>query len=285
MTVNMNGHRTTRTQIVRISAGATGRPREAEMYAEERQNAIAQRVAAEGRMSVTALAAEFAVTTETVRRDLSGLERRGLVRRVHGGVVPADALHVIEAGVADRSRTRTAEKERIARLAVRYLPSPGSTVLLDAGTTTAALAAALPPAHRLVVVTHSVPIAARLAGLPQLDLHLLPGRVRPQTLAAVGPETVVHLERLRVDVAFVGANGISTAHGLSTPDAEEAAVKRSLVAAARSVVALADGTKVGEEHTRKFAELDEVDALVTTTDADPGELAALRATGLEVDLA
>ncbi|MFW6775738.1 DeoR/GlpR family DNA-binding transcription regulator [Nocardioides sp. CPCC 205120] len=255
------------------------------MYAEERQNAIAQRVAAEGRLSVTALAAEFEVTTETVRRDLSGLERRGLVRRVHGGVVPADALHVIEAGVADRSRTRTAEKERIARLAVRYLPSPGSTVLLDAGTTTAALAAALPPAHRLVVVTHSVPIAARLAGLPQLDLHLLPGRVRPQTLAAVGPETVVHLERLRVDVAFVGANGISTDHGLSTPDAEEAAVKRSLVAAARSVVALADGTKVGEEHTRKFAELDEVDALVTTTDADPDELAALRATGLEVDVA
>lgn len=255
------------------------------MYAQERQGAIAQRVAAVGRLSVTGLADEFDVTTETVRRDLTMLERQGLIRRVHGGAVPANALHVVEAGVADRSRTRTGDKERIAKRALRYLPPAGSTILLDAGTTTAQLAAALPAGHRISVVTHAVPIAARLAGLPQVELHLLPGRVRPTTLAAVGPETVLALSRLRVDVAFVGVNGISTEHGLSTPDAEEASVKRSLVLAARSVVVLADGSKVGEEHTRRFAELGEIDTLVTGGDVDPDELDGLRATGLEVDVA
>jgi DeoR family fructose operon transcriptional repressor len=258
---------------------------EVNMYAEERQNAMAQRIATEGRLSVAALAKEFDVTTETVRRDLTSLERRDLIRRVHGGAVPSSALHVIEAGVQDRARTRPTEKDAIAQRALRYLPAPGSTILLDAGTTTAALAAALPVAHRLTVVTHSVPIAARLAGLAQVELHVLPGRVRPTTLAAVGTETVRALDQLRVDVAFVGTNGVSTDHGLSTPDADEAHVKAAIVGATRSVVVLADGSKIGEEHIRRFAAIEDVDTLVTTGDADDDELEALRASGLEIDLA
>lgn len=255
------------------------------MYAEERQSAMARRITADGRVAVTLLAEEFDVTTETVRRDLSALERQGLVRRVHGGAVPAGALRVAETGVDDRSHTRVEEKAAIARLALRYLPAPGSTVLIDAGTTTAALAAALPVDHRLTVVTHSVPIAARLAGLPHVDLHVLPGRVRTTTLAAVGPDTVAALAGLRVDVAFVGANGVSAEHGLSTPDADEAHVKHAVVRSARSVVALADASKIGEEQTRRFAEVHEVDALVTSEGADTTELDALRAAGWEVEVA
>lgn len=255
------------------------------MYAEERQDAMARRISRDGRISVAVLAGEFDVTTETVRRDLNALERQGLVRRVHGGAVPANALQAVEPGVADRTRTRAAEKESIARRALRYLPATGSTVLLDAGTTTAALAAALPTDHRLTVITHSVPIAARLAGHPQVDLHLLPGRVRATTLAAVGPDTVAALGTLRVDVAFVGANGVSVAHGLSTPDADEAHVKSAITRAARSVVVLADASKIGEEHTRRFAAVGEVDALVTCDGADPEELAALRDAGWEVEVA
>ncbi|MDT9593837.1 DeoR/GlpR family DNA-binding transcription regulator [Nocardioides zeae] len=255
------------------------------MYAEERRSAMAQRISAQGRISVAALATDFDVTTETVRRDLSTLERQGVVRRVHGGAVPAATLRVIESGVADRSRTRTDDKDAIARHALRHLPQPGSTVLLDAGTTTAALASALPAQHPLTVITHSVPIAARLAGLAQVELHLLPGRVRPTTLAAVGPDAVAALASLRVDVAFVGTNGVSADHGLSTPDSEEASVKRAIIAAARSVVVLADASKIGEEHTRSFGRAEDVDVLVTSPGADDDALAALTAAGWEVEVA
>ncbi len=161
------------------------------MYAEERQQAIARLVNQRGRMSVNQLAREYDVTTETVRRDLSTLERMGLVRRVHGGVVPPASLSLIEAGLRERDQVNTETKERIARAALDRLPPPGGTILLDAGTTTSRLASLLPPDHALTVITHGVPIAARLAGLSaHIDLRLLPGRVRRTTQAAVGADTV-----------------------------------------------------------------------------------------------
>ena len=115
------------------------------------------------------------------------------------------------------------------------------------------LATLLPPDRELTVITHAVPIAARLAGLPHLDLRLLPGRVRPTTQAAVGADTVEALSHLRVDVAFLGTNGITADHGLTTPDPDEAAVKRAIVGCGRVVVALADASKFGVETAVRFA--------------------------------
>lgn len=250
------------------------------MYPEERQQAMARQVTARGRLSVADLAASFEVTAETVRRDLTALERLGLVRRVHGGAVPWSALTSLEEGLAERDATRTDEKERIARAALRLLPPPGGSLLLDAGSTTGRVAAELPRGHRLAVFTHSVPAAARLAGNAAVELHLLPGRVRETTQAAVGPATVAALGALRADVAFVGANGVSVDHGLSTPDADEAATKRGLVGAAQRVVVLADATKIGLEATVRFAGLAEVDVLVT----DDGIAADQRADLADADV-
>jgi DeoR family fructose operon transcriptional repressor len=254
------------------------------MYAEERQQAIARSVSRAGRMSVAELADTYRVTTETIRRDLSSLERAGLVRRVHGGVVPADALTVLETGVSDRDRANAAEKDRIATQALELVPEGGS-VVLDAGTTTARLAGLLPLDQELEVLTHSVPIAGRLAGHPGLRLRLLPGRVRATTQAAVGPETVEALRRLRSDVAFLGTNGISVTHGLSTPDHDEAAVKHAIVTGARKVVLLADADKLGQEHLVRFAELGDVDVLVTDSRATADELAPIEAAGVKVVIA
>ena len=255
------------------------------MYAEERQQAMAQLVAQRGRLSVTLLAEEYDVTTETVRRDLSALERMGLVRRVHGGAVPASSLAAIESGLDTRDQAFTAEKERIAKAAMAFLPPAGSTVLLDAGSTTNRFASLLPRDHRLTVVTHAVPVAARLAGSPQIELHLLPGRVRSTTQAAVGSDTVAALADLRVDVVFLGTNGISTEHGLSTPDRDEAATKRAMVASARQVVVLADASKVGTESPVRFARLDQVDVLVTDDGVPDEERDAIEQAGVEVVVA
>lgn len=254
------------------------------MYAEERQQAMAALVARTGRLSVAELAAKFDVTTETVRRDLSVLDRGGLVRRVHGGAVPATALRILEQAVTDRDRANAEEKDRIAEAALAMVPEGGS-IVLDAGTTTSRLAGLLPLDRRLEVVTHAVPIAARLAGHPAVGLQLLPGRVRTTTQAAVGEDTVECLSRLRTDVAFVGTNGVSVGHGLSTPDRSEAAVKRAIVACARKVVVLADADKLGLEHLVQFAPLSDVDVLVTDARASRDDVRVLEAAGVEVVVA
>ena len=255
------------------------------MYPEERQQAIAAQVISHGRASVTELAQTFEVTTETVRRDLAVLDRAGVLRRVHGGAVPTRVLRLVEPSVDEREATRAAHKDAVARAATEFLPESGCTVLIDAGTTTARLAALLPPDRELLVVTNSVPIAARLAGFGSIRLQLLGGRVRGLTRACVGTPALEALAALRVDVAFLGTNGITPRHGLSTPDPDEAAVKRAMVACANFVVVVADSSKIGREEFASFAPIDALDVLVTDSEIPASEHAELTRAGLEVVLA
>ena len=255
------------------------------MYAEERHQAIAALVLRQGRVTVSELAASYGVTTETVRRDLAQLERTGLLRRVHGGAVSTTVVSAVEAGLADRDATSSAQKDLIAKAALALLPPSGGSVVLDAGTTTGRLAALLAGDRQLLVVTHAVPIAARLVGAPGIELHVVGGQVRGTTQAAVGPDAVRTLSQLRVDVAFVGTNALTPRHGLSTPNADEAAVKRALVGAARRVVVLADSSKLGREDLVRFASIDAVDVLVTDDGIDDEDTRALQSAGVEVRVA
>ncbi|MGW4242842.1 DeoR/GlpR family DNA-binding transcription regulator [Nocardia sp. NPDC004722] len=252
------------------------------MYAEERQQAIAELVGHRGRVSVIELAAQFDVTTETVRRDLAALDRLGLLRRVHGGAVPASVLTTLELDTGEREHTRAAEKDRIAKAALDFLPPTGGSILLDAGTTTARIAGRLPGDRELVAVTNSLPIAMRLSGFPGGRTQLLGGRVRGITQAAVGADTLRTLGELRVDVAFVGTNALTVGHGLSTPDPDEAAVKRAMVASAHRVVVVADSSKVGREDLVRFAAITDIDVLVTDADLLPASREELCALGIEV---
>ena len=255
------------------------------MYPEERQQAIAATVMSQGRASVADLAQAYDVTTETVRRDLAVLDRAGLLRRVHGGAVPVRALHLVEPSVDERESTRAGHKHAIASAAADFIPQSGATVLFDAGTTTARVAALLPPDRELLIVTNSVPIAARLASLTSVSLQLLGGQVRGLTQATVGERAVGMLESLRVDIAFIGTNGISVRHGLSTPDPGEAAVKRAMVACANFVVVVADSSKIGREEFVSFAPIDRVDVLVTDSEITPEDRAELTEHGVDVVVA
>ncbi len=255
------------------------------MYAEERQQAIASLVISQGRASVAELAQAYDVTTETVRRDLAFLDKAGVLRRVHGGAVPVRALHLVEPGVGERETTRAEHKGAIAAAATEFFPHGGATVLLDAGTTTARIAAQLPTDRELVVVTNSVPIAARLAAMPSVSLQLLGGRVRGLTQAAVGELTLRVLDTLRVDIAFIGTNAISVRHGLSTPDGDEAAVKRAMVLAANYVVVAADSSKIGREDFVSFAPISRVDTLITDCEISAGDREQLTENGVEVVVA
>ena len=250
------------------------------MYAPERQQEILRLARDGGRVDVVSLAEEFQVTAETIRRDLKALDRAGLVRRVHGGAIPAGRLD-FEPDLAERESTSADEKDRIARAAVPELPTEG-TLILDAGTTVARLAGAIPLEASLTVVTHSLPIAARLADHPGIQLHLVGGRVRHRTRAAVDAWALRAYGEIRADVLFVAANGFSAGQGLTTPDLAEAAVKRAAVAAARRVVLLADSAKHGQEHFARFGAMSEVDLLITDSGLSPEHAAAIERGGTEV---
>jgi DeoR family fructose operon transcriptional repressor len=269
------------------------------VFAEERQQLIAGLVAASGRASVTALAERFSITTETVRRDLAALESAGSVRRVHGGAVAPDRFSTTEESILERTVQRQPEKLRIAEAALAFIPQgPSGSILIDAGSTTEALADLLalriadPSAsltagseNELVVITHAIPIAAKLSGEPGIALHILGGRVRGLTQAAVGQSTVDAAQRIRPDIAFIGANGVHAAFGLSTPDPEEAAVKAAFVQSARRIVVLADSSKLDAETLVQFASLKDLDTLITDSEPSPELGAALADAGVEVVIA
>jgi len=193
---------------------------------------------------------------------------------VHGGAVTAGRSSVSELSLSERETRHSPEKTSVAQAAAHLVPPTFTgSIALDAGTTTAAVAAELArwtpatPGTVLTVITNAVPIAALLQHSPHVDLHLLGGRVRGLTSAAVGTSTVEQIQALRPDIVFVGANGLSAGFGLSTPDEFEGAVKSAYVRAGRRVVAVVDQTKHGEEALVRFARLAEIDTVVT--DAPP----------------
>ncbi|MFC4585187.1 DeoR/GlpR family DNA-binding transcription regulator [Sphaerisporangium corydalis] len=250
------------------------------MYAEERQQEILRRARAIGRVDVVTLGEEFSVTTETIRRDLTVLERAGVLRRVHGGAIPVERLG-FEPALAARDEVMTAEKERIAKAAVAEIPDDGA-IIIDAGSTTGRLVQILPPDRELTVIVNSPPLATALAARANLNVIMLGGRVRGRTLATVDDWALRPLARLNVDVAFMAANGCSVAKGLTTPDPAEAAIKRAMIKAAKRSVLLADHTKFADTYLACFASLSEIDMVVTDTGLDPATAAEVAAAGPEV---
>jgi len=250
------------------------------MYAEERQQEIVRIARASGRVEVAGLAETLDVTAETIRRDLTTLERAGVLRRVHGGAIPVERLG-FEPALATRDTVLTEEKERIAKAALAELPEDGA-IILDAGTTTSRLAHALPVDRELTVVVNSPVIATLLGTRANLNVLLLGGRLRGKTLATVDDWALRPLADMYVDVAFLGTNGCSVERGLTTPDAAEAAVKRAMIHAARRCVVLADHTKVGNDYLARFGALSEVDTLVTDTGLDDGLAEDIEANGVRV---
>lgn len=258
------------------------------MYGSERRRHITETLAASGRVTVADLASGLDVSTETIRRDLSVLETEGHLERTHGGAVPAVPGGRVERTLAARRGENVAAKSAIGRAALRLLPTAGGSILLDAGSTTASLAEALgearPDGPELALFTNSVPLADSLHRSGAPGLHVLGGAVRGLTGACVGAPVLRALDAIRVDVAFLGTNGLNAERGLTTQDPDEAAVKAAMCRAARRVAVLADSSKFGHEFLVSFAGLDQLDVLVTDVPPTGQLAAALRDRGIEVVL-
>jgi len=250
------------------------------LYSAQRQQAILHTLATMGRVDVAAMADELSVTGETVRKDLIALERQGQLRRVHGGAIPLQDLS-FEPEVTTRIEYAD-EKRRIAKAALAHLPQAG-TILIDAGSTTARFAELIPPDRHLTAFTNTLPTALALASKPNITVYTLGGRVRNLTLAEVDSWAARTLSEINVDVAFLGANGISLDRGLTTPDPAEAAIKRLMIGCARRRILLSDHSKIGQVSTHKYGELTDVDLLITDTGLTSTDEKALHAAGLTME--
>jgi DeoR family transcriptional regulator, fructose operon transcriptional repressor len=229
----------------------------------ERQHRILLSARKNGSVVVGRLAAELAVAPETIRRDLLALERNGLVRRTHGRAYPVDIAR-LETSLALRTTRRSPEKWRIAAAAVALL-NDAETVFIDEGVTTQLIAEVLPAGRPLTVVTASLPTAAVLAANESMTVLLLGGRVRGRTLATVDHWATRMLAGFVLDLAFIGANGISRERGLTTPDPAVADVKAQVVHVAHRRVFVGVHTKFGGYTCCRFAEVADLDTIITDT--------------------
>jgi DeoR family fructose operon transcriptional repressor len=252
------------------------------LYADQRKQYLVETLRRTGRVDANDIAGELGVTRETIRKDLIVLERQGLLRRVHGGAVPVAYLSY-EPAVETRTEYTT-EKARIAKAALAHVPKRGS-VLIDAGSTAGQLVEIFPGDRELTVYTNALPLALSLVTRPLLTVFTLGGRVRRTTMAEVDDWACRALAEVNVDVAFLGANGISPDRGLTTPDPAEAAVKRRMLACAQRRILLADHSKFGVVAGVQYASLADIDLLITDSELPAAQRRELRDAGLTVEQA
>ncbi|ROO86980.1 DeoR family transcriptional regulator [Actinocorallia herbida] len=251
---------------------------------QERLAFILDRLAAHGSVTVTGLCTELGASPASIRRDLQTLEDQQLLKRTHGGAVGAGVTY--ELPVRYRAGRHDEEKARIAAAAVALVTDEVHTIGLNGGTTTTELARRLAALGRpLTVVTNALNIAGDLAVRPSIELVVTGGRVRPESYELVGPIADRALSGISLDVAFLGVDGVDAIVGITTHDEVEAQTDHHLIAAARRVVVLADGSKIKVRAFSRIAETAELHILVTDATADPAELDRLRAAGVQVHVA
>lgn len=226
-----------------------------------------------------ALAEELNVASETIRRDLKALAGRRMLKRVHGGAIPLETA-AFESTVEYRSQVDLAQKHRIAAGAADLLHG-AETVYLDEGFTPRLIAEQLAD-RELTVVTSSLLAAEALAHSETVTVLLLGGRMRGRTLATVDSWAVERLRSLVIDVAYLGTNGITPEHGLTTPDPAVAAVKQTAVSVAMRRILVAAHSKFGETSFCRFADVGDFETIVTGTELPAADAHRYEALGPSV---
>ncbi len=252
------------------------------MLAEERRLKLVEWTQSEGRLDAAYAAGQLDVAVETVRRDLDVLQRRGVLRRVHGGAIALER-YTHEYTIPERYNRNPQQKQAVADIAASYIPDEG-LIFVDGGTTTECLAAHLRDRPKLTVVTNNITLASKLAD-SSTQVTVLGGRIRPATLSAVGAKTVADLSEFNAVVSFIGVNGIGLKAGATAYDQDEALVKKTMMARSQERILMVDSSKLGSTYPASFASFSEFDRVVTNIDASEDFLEAFKDAGVEVALA
>ena len=248
----------------------------------ERRSQIADLIAQQRTVSNAELMERFGISIETVRRDLDYLEQQGVLRKVYGGAVVNISLNS-EPEYASRARTNFREKNAIAKEAVKLIHS-GDTVYLGVGTTVQAMVQYMKNLGPITVFTNAMRTAVELSEIPGCTVILPGGQVRAQELTLSGFPAEDNLLHFNVDKAFVGIGGI-TEEGITDFHIGEACLHRQLVLNARQSVALADSTKLGVRAMNNVCTLDQIDIVITDSNAHKQSVKALQAAGAKVIVA
>ena len=254
-----------------------------ESSTEERRSRIQALIRASEFVRIPDLAKHFGVSSVTIRSDLDVLAERGYVVRVRGGAIPSSPFS--ERPFEARQAIAAEAKVAIANAAVDMLSS-GDTVILDAGTTTAAIGQALaaqPQLENLMVFTNALNVAMALRpAIPRIEVMVTGGTLRPREYALVEPGAIGALQQIRADFAFVGCDGIDPVRGITTTSLPAAAVKQAMLASARQRVIVADSSKFLREGLATVCELDEVNIILTAGELSPDVLAEFAHSSVEI---
>ena len=246
-----------------------------------RQERIVAELKVDAALRVSDLAERFAVTTETIRRDLDSLAARGLIARTYGGAASARSG---EPSFNERDRHRVAERRRVAECAVS-LVEPGDVLMIDAGSTTTHFARRLAAdGGEITVFTNSVGVATVLGSNSRIRVVLCPGDYDPHEGGVCGPETLAFLGRFHADKCFIGASGV-TAEGVSDANTHAAWVKRSMIDRSERSLLLIDASKLGVCAVDRVCPLDELDDLICDARPDRQMAQALKRGGVRMHLA
>lgn len=245
----------------------------------ERLATILEDLSANRSVAVAPLAARLGVSAATIRRDLSLLQEQRLCSRTHGGAVAQGVLY--ELPLRYKGARRRDEKRRIAAAAASHVDD-GMVVGLTGGTTCTEVARALVERKPLTVVTNALNIASELAVRPNLRLVVTGGTARPESYELVGPIAERALESLHIDVVFIGVDGIDAEAGCTTHHEVEAHTDLALIDRARTVVVVADSSKLGRVAFARICPVERIDALITDERANVRALHGLRRAGVEV---
>lgn len=246
------------------------------MLVGERRDLLLARLAADGKVLAKDVAAELGVSEDSIRRDLRDLAAAGLCQRVYGGALPVSPA---VADYASRTSIAVEGKDRVAAVAAG-LVRPGSTVILDGGTTTLAVAKALPRDLEATVVTHSPTVAVALLEHARIEVFLLGGRLFRHSAVTCGAAAAEAAQAISADVFLLGVTGVHPEAGLTTGDADEAAMKRTLARRAADTYVLASAEKLGA--ASRFPVLPFADVAGVITDTDDANVQKLAELGVKV---
>lgn len=244
------------------------------MKAEQRRKHIQAALLA-GRVTVASLAEQYGVVESTIRRDLALLNKQGLIERTYGGAVSGLGY---ESGVREREQLAQHEKDAIGREAAS-LVSDGDTVILDTGTTCAALARHLRARRGLTVITNGFPVAEVLMPSQEIETILLGGSLRRQSRGTVGPVAERALRGMTARLVFLGADGVVADRGICEASASQISLKVLMAEQARERVVLADSSKLGSAPSHFWMTLNGPWTLITDDGANDEEVQRFESTG------
>jgi len=253
------------------------------MLSEERHQIILNILENRGSVQVTDLVSQFDVSEMTIRRDLDVLERKGLLRRVHGGAV-SDWGRSYEPPFLSRSTTHQEEKARIGKMAAELVRS-GDSMTLDVGTTTLEVARNLADKQNLTIITPCFQIASLLCENPSIRLILTGGILRHSELSMVGHLAERVFDEFYVDKLFLAAAGVDFDSGLTEYNLEDTLVKQAMIRTAKQVILVTDSSKFNRVAFTAIAPIDVIDTVVTDRSVAPSIVSKLKDLDIDVILA